>query len=618
MKKLFVSITIVLFVVLIAQPTITALAWNAPVVTPLCAPDDSHFSFNVYLTSESDYNMDWYWDSTGSYPKSLHAGDNTVTVPRGTHSSGDTWFIRWHSDPGSFGSATANGTLCHQSHTVTWATNADCTGWNATYSIDGAATVVYDSGTWSNPYILETASPKAFTVPEIPGDTYDYPNAPNVTVNEPAGCQQTHTVTYGFGNSCNGWNAWYSIDGGNLVIYASGSWSQPFVLEVANVPAEDIPTIAGQLYDNPHKDGFVINESRDCHATHRVTWATNANCTGWIATYSIDGAAPVVYDSGMWRNPYVLESANPKAFTIPTAAGEVYDHPNSPNVTVNEPERCLITLNHNHSLTPASDCYSWSVTPSSSDGGIFTPNGALSGNWTDLYSPESVTLTGTWDWPDGYGIYDSVTINKDSICIVNLNHNALITVVKDCTGWSASFSSSDGGVGTPTTPTSGVWIDPYSLEHATVSYHVAWPDGYATDISKTVDEPDNCLHAPVFVPPPTQKIGLAMLICTDGSLCYDQGLDGVCWIKYSLEPGQMFSTANAVQWCDLGPGQSYNPDIMRVYHMDDVFLGYPYTKMCWGPDDKGNCAGDLLLAQFNKDHGTHYMYGWLFPGYGGH
>jgi hypothetical protein len=447
--------------------------------------------------------------------------------------------------------------------------------------------------------------------------------------------------------------------------------------------------------------------------THKVTWDVTNDCTGWSATYAIDDSSPVSYASGTWIKPYVLESANVPAEDIPTVSGQTYDNPHKDVFTVNEPETCLVTINHNHSLTPASDCITgWSVTPTSSDGGVFTPKGALSGTWKDQYDPESATVNGTWNWTDGYSVSDSITINKDASCIVNLNHNAVINATPDCNGWSASFSSSDGGIGTPTTPTSGTWTDPYSLEHATVSYHVVWTDGYSTDISKTVDKPDSCLHTKTSVtitpgpckyqkgqdfslvlgdgltfkvfkkganpatdtpvvsmtasgkfhlpkgssfwvataaqgydivgpdsgnikvndncnappPPPTQKIGLAMLYCTDGSRCYDQGKDGVCWIKYSLAPGQMFSTANAVKYCDLGPGVTYNPDIMKVYvdpvtnrsFMEEVFLGYPYTKMCWGPDNKGNCVLDQLLAVFNKAHGTHYMYGWLFPGFGGH
>jgi hypothetical protein len=790
MKKFFIPLTIVLAIVLMALPMIKVGAWALPTVTPLCAPDSSHFSFNVYLASESDYNMEWYWDSTGSYPLSLQAGNNIVTVPRGSHSNGDSWYIRWSSDPSVVGTAKANGTLCHKSHTVTWDTHPDCIGWIATYSIDGGSKVVYDSGSWTLPYVLETAKPKAFTVPEISGDIYDYPNSPNVTIyetkdcqkthtvtwnhtvdcngwsatysidgatavvydsgswtlpyvlesaipktftipensgelydnpnapkyviNEPGTCQQTHKVTYGTDNSCTGgWDAWYSIDGGNHVNYANGSWTEPLVLETANVPAENIPTVSGQTYDNPHKDGFAINEPADCLATHKVTWSVNNDCTGWSATYAIDGGSPVSYASGTWSEPYVLESANVPAENIPTVSGQTYDNPHKDGFTVNEPENCLITLSHNHSLAPASDCTGWSVTPSSNDGGVFTPSGTLSGTWKDQYNPESATVNGTWNWTDGYSVSDSITINKDASCIVNLKHNAVITVEKDCTGWSASFGSSDGGVGTATTPTSGVWTDPYSLEHATVSYHVVWSDGYSTDISNTVNEPDTCLHTKTSVtiipgpckyqkgqdfslvlgdgltfkvfktgddpatatpvvlmtnsgpfhlpkdsyfwiakagqgydivgpdrgnitvndncnapppPPPTQKIGLAMLTCTDGSMCYDQGADGVCWIKYSLAAGQMFDTANAVKWCDLGPGKSYDPNIMKVYvdpttnrsFMDEVFLAYPYTKQCWGPDNKGNCVLDQLLGIFNQAHGSRYQYGWLFPGFGGH
>ena len=726
MFKKFYAFLAIVMILAMSLPNVTAYAWSPPTVTANCAPDSTHYSFTITLPSESDYKIQWSWNSnfSGYTSVTMHIGDNPLTVTRG----GTTLYVRWASDTGVFGSAAANGTLCHQSHKVTWATSTDCVGWKATYSIDGAPSVVYDSGSWSKPFVLETANPKAFTVPEVPGDTYDYPNSPSVTIyetkdcqkthtvtwnhtvdcdgwtatysidgatpvvydsgswtlpyvletafpktftipensgelydnpnapkygiNEPSSCQQTHKVIYGSDNSCTGgWDAWYTIDGGDKQIYASGSWTEPFVLESANVPAENIPTNFGELYDNPHKDGFTINESTDCQAVHKVIWDAKADCTGWSATYSIDGGTPVVYDSGVWTNPFVLETANPKAFTITENQGEVYDFPNSPSVTVNEPEtcqkthvviygtdntctggwdawytidggdkqiyasgswtqpfvlesanvpaediptisgqlydnphkdgfvinesadcqsthkvtwkvnndctgwsatyaidgssvqyasgtwpnpsytlesvnvpaydltsvetagqkydatqvpgvtvnepqECLVTLKHDHALTPGNNCDGWSVTPTSSDGGVFTPGSGvvLSGTWKDLYGPESATVNGTWNWPDGFSLSDSITINKDSKCIVNLNHNAVINVQVDCKGWSASFSSSDGGIGTPTTPTSGVWTDEFNPEHATVSYSVVWPDGYKTVVSKEVDKPDTCLE----------------------------------------------------------------------------------------------------------------------------
>jgi hypothetical protein len=120
-KNVLAAITIFVIAVLAVglvsfKPTITVYAWSAPTVTPLCAPDSTHFSFNVNLASgEADYNMEWAWDSgfTGATSIPLLAGDNPVPISRGTHNSGDTWYIRFVSDYSAVGSAHADGTLCN-------------------------------------------------------------------------------------------------------------------------------------------------------------------------------------------------------------------------------------------------------------------------------------------------------------------------------------------------------------------------------------------------------------------------------------------------------------------------------------------------------------------------
>jgi len=190
MKKTKFGVAMILATILVFAFSITALAWNQPTVTANCAPDSNHYSFTIVLTgSESNYNIDWSWNSSFSGATTVNSTTNpspyTLVVPRG----GTTLYVRWSSDNGSYNSATANGTLCHKSHTVTWDTHANCDGWIATYSIDGGGKVVYDSGTWSNPYVNETANPKAFTVPEISGDTYDHPNSPSVTIYESKDCK---------------------------------------------------------------------------------------------------------------------------------------------------------------------------------------------------------------------------------------------------------------------------------------------------------------------------------------------------------------------------------------------------------------------------------------------
>jgi hypothetical protein len=90
-------------------------AWSAPVVTSQCAPDENNFSFKVTLAAEINYDMEWSFDPGFATATSvtLNLGDNTVTVPRDGHISGDPWYIRFTAPDHATGSANADGTLCN-------------------------------------------------------------------------------------------------------------------------------------------------------------------------------------------------------------------------------------------------------------------------------------------------------------------------------------------------------------------------------------------------------------------------------------------------------------------------------------------------------------------------
>ena len=108
------SIVVSIFLFVLGYTSVKA--WNAPTVTPLCAPDSTNFALKVTLTQEDNYKTEWSWnigfsDATAIPP--LNVGDNTVIVPRGTHNNGDSWYIRYVSDTGAVGSAKANGDLCN-------------------------------------------------------------------------------------------------------------------------------------------------------------------------------------------------------------------------------------------------------------------------------------------------------------------------------------------------------------------------------------------------------------------------------------------------------------------------------------------------------------------------
>jgi hypothetical protein len=85
-----------------------AFAWKPPEVKPECPPDAYSYRFKVFLHEESNYSLEMFWGSpqnpvdkttvTYSTP-----GWQTIDVPRGNHKPGETWFIRYTSDPKAIG-----------------------------------------------------------------------------------------------------------------------------------------------------------------------------------------------------------------------------------------------------------------------------------------------------------------------------------------------------------------------------------------------------------------------------------------------------------------------------------------------------------------------------------
>ena len=94
-------------------PLATVKAWSVPVVTALCAPDANHVSFNVRLPTESNYKMEWAWNTGNDRTAlTLHVGDNVVTVPNHSGNATKTFYIRFADDRGAQGSALENKTVC--------------------------------------------------------------------------------------------------------------------------------------------------------------------------------------------------------------------------------------------------------------------------------------------------------------------------------------------------------------------------------------------------------------------------------------------------------------------------------------------------------------------------
>lgn len=369
----------------------------------------------------------------------------------------------------------------------------NCSGWERYYRIfdNGSPVTMWitvDSGPWSNIWILESTPAKSYTI-TLPDQTTKTLNFPEIT--EAGRCQATHSVEYGIGGDCDKWEAWYSIDKGNKVVYSSGNWTLPFKLEDVTVPAYSFPKNPGELYNLSEIPSQGLKESEKCQLIHKVTWRIESDCERWVAYYSIDGVE-TAYDKGIWTKPFVLEEATAASINIPLNDGELYDNKIVPAQSVNEPEKCQVA----HKVTSGveQDCKGWYA--------WFAVDGEVkqyaSGTWGDIYKLEEASVAEVLIPTVPGEIYDKTkidafTVKEEKSCLVVLEHQINPLVDKDCNGWSIGLEASEGGIVTATTPTSGNWIDPFVTEGAEASFHVIWPDGFEKDFTFNIKEDEVCL-----------------------------------------------------------------------------------------------------------------------------
>lgn len=231
-------------------------------------------------------------------------------------------------------------------------------------------------------------------------------------------------------------------------------------------------------YIECHEYSLNVIETSDCEGYYRKI---NLRDYGkWIKS--------LYKDAGPWTDPYTIEMLPGLTVSISeeygadVVFGDLY-----------EPAECLVVLKHNRKIKVTKDCDGWSTTASSSDGGIATPLTPTSGVWLDPYTREKITVKYHIVWPDGYEKTVKKTFKEPKKCLVTLGHDFEIIGEADCNGWSFTASSNDGGVITPGGQTAGAWLDLYTLESASITYDVTWPDGFAVSSFDSVTEPEECL-----------------------------------------------------------------------------------------------------------------------------
>ncbi len=278
---------------------------------------------------------------------------------------------------------------CQKAREVRYDIEAGCKDWSAWYQVDGGEKVVYASGVWLNPFGLETGNADPFSLTVPAGEIYNLTTIPAQTVQENTDCQQSHTVNYGVESKCDGWSAWYQVDSGEVIVYASGTWSDPYTIEPpVSIPAYSLTVPAGEIYNLTTIPATSVSEPGTCQALHRVTYDSDANCSGWAAWYSVDGGSPITYASGLWSDPYTTETANFSAYPLTAPDGQLYDIAEIPSGSETEPSDCQ----QEHIITSDTEngCEGWSAWYQI-DGGEKVVY--ASGSWSDIYNLETAEVS---------------------------------------------------------------------------------------------------------------------------------------------------------------------------------------------------------------------------------
>lgn len=134
---------------------------------------------------------------------------------------------------------------------------------------------VIDTFFWTDPYVLESH--------EFVGDGYD------LTVNEPAKCQQTHETAVYSNFNCDQYWGGYILDG-NKVETFRGDWQDKFGPESVDMVVE-VPTNVGELYGQTEFK-ITVDKSESCIKC-KITQLYP------MASY-IDSGAP----EGYWQGPF--------------------------------------------------------------------------------------------------------------------------------------------------------------------------------------------------------------------------------------------------------------------------------------------------------------------------
>jgi len=354
-------------------------------------------------------------------------------------------------------------------------------------------------------------------------------------------------------------NSSTTIPGYGAYIFVNGS---PIDSEVNQDPIAPGETV-GISWNPP--DGFVgsarvlvilatgypflswneITADLDCHdylAVRKMHW----DCDGWeiyasIRDYGVEIATEPLA-AGVWTNPYVLEVvhrftdyAGWFTVTLPDGSTVRLTSPSS----IQEPEKCLVVLEHEFEISKEADCDGWGFSASSSDGGVAIPQGDEAGAWLDPYTLEPASIIYDATWPDGYTETFSDSVDEPEVC--QAVHELAFVHTKDCVGWSYGYVLD----GVETIIDSGEWNNLLEQEKIFVSFEVFLPEGEIATRTPIFGpwylvEPDGChditikSHQAADCDGYARAVNLYDLGVYQGHLLFESG---VFTDPYALEPG---------------------------------------------------------------------------------
>ena len=88
-------------------------AWIRPTLASMCAADQAHYAWQITLSPEADYKIQFSWDSSFANAWTVDFGSSGAHA-FSTDRGGSTLYARWKSDVNKSTSAAANGELCYQ------------------------------------------------------------------------------------------------------------------------------------------------------------------------------------------------------------------------------------------------------------------------------------------------------------------------------------------------------------------------------------------------------------------------------------------------------------------------------------------------------------------------